>query len=224
MAQLKDDTILDLYDLKNTNKGLVKKEYAKALLISHQYRIKEIYWKRNAQSTTVNEKRRIFDDITKLNAKLSYLNSSGKNQSTRDIFAERFKEIMNDEQFAQLYKACHRQDDHKIKILMERLHLLYDADNIWKYFQTFEIEKRKCVKWEDKNRMIRTCRRIYENRARLANKLKIIMKKVRNKFRGCKLKKDISYKGQEGIVHISEEQWEEEVNKLACRALDSHDS
>jgi hypothetical protein len=45
---------------------------------------------------------------------------------------------------------------------------------------------------------------------------------VRNKFRGCELKKDISYKGQEGIVLMSEEQWEEETKKLAYRALDSH--
>jgi hypothetical protein len=47
---------------------------------------------------------------------------------------------------------------------------------------------------------------------------------VRNKFRGCKLKKDIWYKEYEGIVHMSEEQWEEETKRLAYRALDSHDS
>jgi hypothetical protein len=53
--------------------------------------------------------------------------------------------------------------------------------------------------------------------------LKIITKKVRNKFRGCKLKKDICYKGHEGIVRMSEEQWEGETKRMAYRALDSHD-
>jgi hypothetical protein len=74
---------------------------------------------------------------------------------------------------------------------MEKLHLHHEADNIWAYFQTFRIEKEKFLNWDDKNDMVKTCRRIYVNRARLANKLKIFTKMVRNKFRGCKLKKDI---------------------------------
>jgi hypothetical protein len=176
LAQLKDETIMDLYDMENTSKGLVKKEYVKGLRIARQYQIKEIYWKQNAQSSTVNVKRRIFDNINNLNAKLAYLNSSGKNQNTKEKLAGRFRKIMDDEQFAKLNRACSRQDNFKIVRLMEKLQLHHDADNIWKYFQSFEIEKKKQLNWDAKNRMVKTCRWIYVNRAQLANKLKVITK------------------------------------------------
>jgi hypothetical protein len=45
-----------------------------------------------------------------------------------------------------------------------------------------------------------------ENRTRLANKLKNITKKVRNKFRSCEVKEEIEYKGHNSIVQMSEEQ------------------
>jgi hypothetical protein len=164
LALLKDKTLINLYDYENTPMKPAKKEYAKGLRIAHQYQIKEIYWKQNSQSSTTKARRRIFDDITKLKAEISYLNNSGKNQNTKNTLTERFKKLMNDEQFAKLNKACYDRNDHKIKILMEKLHLHHEAENICAYFQTFRIEKKKFLSWEDKNDMIKTCKRIYENR------------------------------------------------------------
>jgi hypothetical protein len=71
LAQLKDKTLIDLYDYENTPMKPVKKEYAKGLPIAHKYQIKEIYWKQNSQSSTTNGRRRIFDETTKLKAKIS---------------------------------------------------------------------------------------------------------------------------------------------------------
>jgi hypothetical protein len=98
-----------------------------------------------------------------LRAEISYLNNSGKNRNKKNILAEKLKKLMNDEQFAKLKKACSNRDDHKIKILMEKLHLHHEAENIWAFFQTFRIEKKKFLNWEDKNNMVKTYRRLYEN-------------------------------------------------------------
>jgi hypothetical protein len=79
--------LIDLYDYESTPTKPVKKEYAKGLRIAHQYQIKEIYWKQNSQSSTTNVRRRIFDEITKLKAEISYLNNSGKNRNTKETLA-----------------------------------------------------------------------------------------------------------------------------------------
>jgi hypothetical protein len=144
---------MDLYDYENSAKGLAKKEYTKGLNIAHQYLIKEIYWKQDSQSSTSNVGRRIFDDLLKRKAQIAYLHSSGKNQSSKDTLAEKFNKSMNEGQFAKLNKACQNCDDHKIKMLMEKLNLHHDADNIWAYFQTFRIEKKKILSWDDKKDM-----------------------------------------------------------------------
>jgi hypothetical protein len=201
----------------------LKRNISKASKLHDQYQIKEIYWKQDSQSSTKNIRRRFFDEITQMKAEETYITNSGKNLNTKNVLAQSLKKVMDDEQFLKFNKACNRRDDDKIKRLMEKLQLHYKAKDIWSYFQTFRIEKKKIVNWEDKNNLVKTHRRLYENRVRLANKLKNITKKVRNKFRGCKLKNDICYMDQEGIVRLSEEQWEEEMNKLAYRALDSHD-
>jgi hypothetical protein len=67
-----------------------------------------------------------------------------------------------------LNKAYYDRNDHKIKILMEKQHLYHETENIWEYFQTFRIEKKKFLNWDDKNDLVKTWRRIYVNRERLA--------------------------------------------------------
>jgi hypothetical protein len=142
LTQLINKMIIDLYDYENTPERFFEKEYIKGLQIAHQYQIKAIYWKQNSQSSTSNVRRRIFDEITKMKAEITSMNNSGKNQNTKKALAENFKKIMNNKQFSKLNKACDRRDDHKIKRLMEKLHLHYKAEDIWAYFQTFRIGKK----------------------------------------------------------------------------------
>jgi hypothetical protein len=78
-----------------------------------------------------------------MKAEITYMNNSVKNRNKKNVRAESLKKLMNSEQFSKLNKVCYDRNDHKIKILMEKLHLHYKADDIWAYFQTFRIDKKK---------------------------------------------------------------------------------
>jgi hypothetical protein len=122
LAQLKDKTIIALYHYENTPDRFIKKEYIKGIQIAHQYQIKEIYWKQDSQSSITNERRRIFDEITKMKAEVTIMTNSGKNLNTKNVLSISLKKVMNDEQFLKLNKAYDRRDDHKVKRLMEKQH------------------------------------------------------------------------------------------------------
>jgi hypothetical protein len=114
-----------------------------------------------------------------MKAEVTSMNNSSKNQNIKNVLAENLKKVMTDVQFLKLNNAYDRRDEFKIKRLMGTLHLHNKAGDIWAYFHTFRIEKKKLVNWEDKNNMVKTYRRLYENRVRLTNKLKSVTKKVR---------------------------------------------
>jgi hypothetical protein len=58
---------------------------------------------------------------------------------------------------------------------------------------------------------------------RLPNKLKLIIKKVGNKFKSYEVKNEILCEGHDIIVRMDEEQWTEEKKRLVFRPLHSND-
>jgi hypothetical protein len=106
--------------------------------------------KKNSLSTTSTEKNRINNVITSKNADAIYKNLSGSNRYQREKHCEIIKKGLNKIQFSKLTDAYTKRNYLKSTRCLEKFNLQQITDDLWKYFDTFQIAKKPKFLWSDK--------------------------------------------------------------------------
>jgi hypothetical protein len=86
---------------------------------------------------------------------------------------------------------------------MEKYHLYHISNEVWQYFNTFGLKRKKTMSWDEKKDIAGVYHQNYVKKKRLRNKMDSFSKWVRSKYRYAVVKDKMEYAEKWDIAIIN---------------------